>query len=80
MKVTLKLPRLSANMNEAVVVKWHKQPGEAFAEGEALYDVETEKVTATVEAPCEGKLLQVLVSDDQDIEVGDPVCRIEKAG
>ena len=36
-KVVLKLPRVSMNMEEATVTRWHKQPGETFAAGEALY-------------------------------------------
>ena len=45
MRVALKLPRVSMNMEEATVTRWHKQPGEAFAAGEALYSIETEKTS-----------------------------------
>jgi pyruvate/2-oxoglutarate dehydrogenase complex dihydrolipoamide acyltransferase (E2) component len=48
MKVSLKLPLFGMNMEEATVVKWHKQPGESFKKGEPLYDIETEKVTQEV--------------------------------
>ena len=29
------------NMEEATIVKWHKQPGETFQPGDKLYDFET---------------------------------------
>ena len=76
-KVILKLGRMSMNMEEATIAKWHRAPGESFCKGEPLYDIETEKVTMEVEAPCDGVLIEVLVATQQDAEVGQAVCRIE---
>lgn len=78
MKVTLKLPRLSSNMQEATIAAWHRQTGESFSAGEPLYAVETEKVTADVEAPCAGRLLEILMPTGSNGEVGDQVCIIDK--
>ena len=78
MKATLKLPRISMNMEEGTITAWHKQPGDSFNQGEALYDVETEKVTTEVEAPCDGTLLEILATVDEEVGVGEPVCRIEQ--
>ena len=80
MKVSLKLPRLSANMEEAVIVKWHRAPGDQFAPGDPLYEVETEKVTSLVEAPCGGKLLEVFPEHEDVVTVGQEICLIEKTG
>lgn len=77
MKVSLKLPLFGMNMEEATVVKWHKRPGDAFRKGEPLYEIETEKVTQEVEAPCDGTLLEIVASEGTTIPVGDPVCSIE---
>lgn len=63
MKVGLKLNRVGMTMEEATIVKWHRQPGESFKKGEALYDIETEKVTMEVEAPCDGKMVEVKVPE-----------------
>jgi len=77
MRVTLKLPRVSMNMEEATLVAWKKAPGETFAAGEVLYEIETEKVTTGVEAPAAGTLVEILAGEGAELEVGDPVCRIE---
>ena len=77
MKAALKLPRISMNMEEGTIVAWRKQPGDAFAQGEILYEIETEKATQEVEAPCDGRLLEILVQEDETVEVGAEVCRIE---
>ena len=78
MKVALKMPRASMNMEEGTLVAWRVQPGESFKEGDILYDVETEKVTNEYEAPCSGVMLEHLVEEGTDVPVGDNVCRIER--
>ena len=78
MKVALKLPKLSMNMDEATLVQWHRKVGERFEPGDVLYSVETEKVTSDVEAPCQGILLEITVPEGENVEVGATVCRIDK--
>jgi pyruvate/2-oxoglutarate dehydrogenase complex dihydrolipoamide acyltransferase (E2) component len=78
LKVVLKLPRLSMNMQEGAISEWLKQPGESFKLGEPIYSVETEKVTTEVEAPCAGTMLEILMPLGENVEVGTAVCRIEK--
>ena len=78
MKVALKMPRIGMNMEEGTLVTWRVQPGEAFKEGDILYELETEKVTNEYEAPCDGMMLEHLVEEGADVPVGDNVCRIDK--
>ena len=61
MKIKMKLAAVGMNMESATLVKWHRQPGESFSQGEVLYEIETEKVTQEVTAPGDGKLLEILV-------------------
>ena len=63
MIVSLKLPRFGMTMEEATVVKWYRQPGEGFKTGEPLYEIETEKVTTTVEAPCDGRMVAIVATE-----------------
>lgn len=77
MKVKLKLPRYGMNMEEATIVKWHKQPGDPIKEGEALYEIETEKVTQVIEATGDGTMVEILVPEDEIAEVGQAVCVVE---
>jgi len=77
MKVNLKLARIGMNMQEATIVKWHKQPGESFKEGDVIYEFETEKVTEEVTATATGKMLEIKVPADEDAKVGDVVCVVE---
>ena len=77
MRAKLKLAAVGMNMEEATIVKWFKRPGESFSRGEPLYEIETEKVVQAVEAPGDGTLVEILVEEDEDAEVGDAVCVVE---
>ena len=78
MKVALKMPRVSMNMEEGTIVTWHVAPGDSFKEGDILYELETEKATSEYEAPCNGVMLEHLADEGDDVPAGDNVCRIEK--
>lgn len=77
MKVTLKLNRVGMTMEEATLTRWCVQAGEQFAKDDVLYEIETEKVVQEVAAPQAGTLVEILVTEDTDIVVGDDVCVIE---
>ena len=77
MRINLKLSRVGMNMQEATIVKWHKQRGEAFKAGDVLYEIETEKVTQEVQAPGDGTLLEILVPEGENAQVDAPVCSVD---
>ena len=77
MKVTLKLVRVGMNMQEATIAQWLKAPGDRFVAGDALYAIETEKVTQDVLATAPGTLVEVLVPAGQEARVGEGVCVVE---
>ena len=77
MKVHLKLMRIGMNMEEATITKWHKQPGEEFAMGDIIYEIETEKVNQEVEAPAAGTMVEIRVPEGEIAEVDQTVCVID---
>ncbi|MEC8198498.1 MAG: lipoyl domain-containing protein [Pseudomonadota bacterium] len=79
MKAKLKLARIGMNMEEGTIVNWNFTEGESFKTGDVLYEVETEKVTNEVEAPGDGTLLEILVSEGEIAVVGQDVCVVESA-
>jgi len=56
------LPILDANMTHGVVRAWRKREGDAVAAGEPLFEVETDKVNAEVEAETAGILRRVVAA------------------
>ncbi|MEP1206143.1 MAG: lipoyl domain-containing protein [Rhizobiaceae bacterium] len=73
----MKLTRVGMTMEEATIVRWAKQPGDSFAEGDVLYEIETEKVTQEVEAPGNGTLVEILAPEGAEVAVGEDVCVVE---
>ncbi len=64
------LPRLGQTMEEGLLARWLVDVGVDYQPGEALYEVETDKVTAAVEASLPGRLLRVLVEEESVQPVG----------
>src|SRR3984893_7992369 len=62
MAAEVKLPRLGQGMESGTIVKWLKSEGEPVEKGEALYELDTDKVTQEVEAEASGVLLKIAVS------------------
>ncbi len=73
----IKVPSLGESVSEAVVAKWFKQAGDAVEADEPLVELETDKVTLEVNAPAAGKLSEILVQEDETVEVGDLLGRVE---
>jgi pyruvate/2-oxoglutarate dehydrogenase complex dihydrolipoamide acyltransferase (E2) component len=77
MRVRVKLPKIGMTMEEATVVRFCKQPGEAFTKGDALYEIETEKISQEVEATGDGVMVEHSVPEGSDVRVGESVCVVE---
>ena len=80
MATELKLPRLGQGMESGTIVRWLKQEGDQVEKGEALYELDTEKVTQEVEADASGVLLKILAGEGEEIEVGKRIAVIGEAG
>src|SRR5205823_4971098 len=59
-------------MESGTIVKWLKAEGEAVEKGDALYELDTDKVTQEVEAEASGVLLKIAVSTGE-VEVGKTI-------
>lgn len=77
MQHQVKLPRLGDTTQTALVTEWLCAVGTEVAVGTPLVTVETDKITTDVPCPVAGRLLEQLVSPQDEIEVGSPICVIE---
>src|SRR5258706_666635 len=69
MATEVKLPRLGQGMESGTIVKWLKSEGEDVKKGDALYELDTDKVTQEVEAEASGVLLKIAIPEGE-VEVG----------
>ena len=74
------LPQFADGVNAATVVRWLKQPGDAFAAGDALVELEIEDALVHVDASQPGTLERVLVEPRQTVGVGAELAQVEMAG
>jgi len=79
MAVEVRLPRLGQGMEAGTIVRWLKSEGEPVSKGEALYELDTDKVTQEVEAEADGVLLKIVVAEGE-VEVGTTVAVIGAEG
>ncbi len=73
------LPRLGQGMESGTIVRWLKAEGDAVAKGEALFELDTDKVTQEVEAEASGVLLRIAVAEGE-VPVGQTIAFIGDAG
>ena len=64
------------NTTRVKVVRWLKREGDTLRKGEALVELETEKVNYELISPAAGVLLKIIAGETADVPVGDPLCHI----
>ena len=73
------MPQLGMAQDAGRIVSWLKQPGDAVARGDALFEVETDKATMEVEAQASGFLTHVHAQAGEDVPVGQTIARISES-
>lgn len=76
----MRMPGVAAGATEAIVAAWNVAPGAAFAAGDLVVTVETDKAIVDVEAERDGVLLRALVEPGATVEVGGPIALLGSAG
>lgn len=63
------MPKWGLTMKEGKLARWLKSEGESVQAGEPLFEVETDKITNSVEAPIDGVLARIVVPAGETAEV-----------
>jgi len=74
MAIIINMPEVAANATYAVLLEWHKKPGEIIAAGDCLADIETDKASVELIADDSGVLGVLLADPGQTVATGAPVC------
>ena len=70
MSETITLPELGESVTEGTVTRWLKEVGDTIEVDEPIVEISTDKVDTEVPSPVAGTVLEILVQEDEDIEVG----------
>lgn len=73
---TVEMPKMGDTMEEGKILHWIKQEGEQVKKGEALAEVETDKVNIEIEAFASGVLRKILVSEGESAPIGAAIAYI----
>src|SRR5581483_6572782 len=71
--VELRVPALGESISEALIAKWLKRVGETIAVDEPVVDLETDKVSVSINAPSAGVLAEQRFAEGATVKVGDVV-------
>lgn len=74
------LPPTGEQIDAARLVAWTVQPGESFAQGQTLLEIETDKSVIEIPADEDGTMIEHLVKVDGTLDADTAVARIEVAG
>ncbi len=73
--VAVKVPSVGESITSGVIGSWKKKNGDIVASGDALFEIETDKVTSEVFAETSGTL-EILVAEGTEVKVGQVVAHI----
>ena len=73
MAVEIHVPELGESVADATVGRWLKQEGEAVKSGEALVELETDKINFEVEAEQDGVLESISKGEGETVGVGEVI-------
>jgi 2-oxoglutarate dehydrogenase E2 component (dihydrolipoamide succinyltransferase) len=80
MSTKIVVPALGESIMEATVARWLKKEGEPVDVGEALVELETDKVNLEVGAERAGVLSKIEKQSGEDVKIGDLLGVIEDSG
>src|SRR5213594_2003676 len=76
MSIEVKIPAVGESITSGVVSVWHKKSGDFVNEGEALFTLETDKVSTEIVAEKAG-VLETKVPEGREVKIGEVVATID---
>jgi 2-oxoglutarate dehydrogenase E2 component (dihydrolipoamide succinyltransferase) len=76
MPTEVKIPAVGESITSGVVSVWHKKSGDFVNAGEALFTLETDKVSTEIVAEKDG-VLETKVDQGQEVKIGEVVATID---
>jgi len=80
MATPVRMPALAQTSDELRLTAWLKAEGDQVAEGEPLFEAETDKGVSEIEAALAGVIVRLLVPDGAHVTAGDTIALIRRPG
>jgi len=73
------MPKMGFDMEEGTIARWLKKVGDEIKKGEAIAEIETDKVTIEIESFAAGKLTQIVADEGAVVAVGAVIAVLDGA-
>jgi len=73
MATLIKMPKMGATMTEGTLAKWLVKEGDTVEEGDAIFEVETDKLSNEVESYEDGVIRKILVQEGETVACQTPL-------
>lgn len=80
MAMKVVMPQAGQDLETGMVKHWLKAVGDPVAKGEAIVQIETEKISLDVEAPAAGVLLKIVAADETEVPIFSTIAIIGQPG
>ncbi|KIO69340.1 Dihydrolipoamide succinyltransferase component (E2) [Caldibacillus thermoamylovorans] len=74
----VKVPELAESITEGTISNWLKKPGETVSKGEAILELETDKVNVDIISDYDGLLKETLFAEGDTVNVGDTIAIVDE--
>ncbi len=74
---TVNLPPIGEGIQEGEVVKWVVKPGDTVKKDDELVEIMTDKITVKIPSPVAGKIVKLLVNENETAMIGAPLIQID---
>ena len=76
-KEKIQLPAMSDQMTEAEILSWKVDVGSKIEKGATICEISTDKVDMDLDSPYAGEIVNLVASEGDVVNVGDPLAEIE---
>ncbi|WP_085992842.1 2-oxoglutarate dehydrogenase complex dihydrolipoyllysine-residue succinyltransferase [Oceanobacillus senegalensis] len=76
----IKIPELAESITEGTIAEWLVKKGDKVEKGDAIVELETDKVNVEVNSDFSGVITEILQDEGDDVAVGDVIGKIDENG
>ncbi len=74
------MPKQGLQMTEGTIIKWLKKEGETIKEGEPLFEMETDKLTITIDSTATGTVLKIVRAEGEVVPITETIAIVGEPG
>jgi pyruvate/2-oxoglutarate dehydrogenase complex dihydrolipoamide acyltransferase (E2) component len=71
------MPQMGVSVAEGTLAVWHKRVGDWVQADETICEISTDKIDVEVPSPASGRLIELLVREEETVPVGAVLARID---